>query len=76
MGENKTSLNEMIDSVLQASKAKHPRKDNAATIQYGTAGFRTRYVKKSFKLVLKSLMIKPQPTFSIFIVWINNVTSI
>ena len=57
MGENKTSLNEMIDSVLQASKAKHPRKDNAATIQYGTAGFRTRYVKKSFKLVLKSLMI-------------------
>ena len=54
MGENKTSLNEMIDSVLQASKAKHPRKDNAATIQYGTAGFRTRYVETVFKLALRS----------------------
>ena len=53
MGENKTSLNEMIDSVLQASKAKHPRKDNAATIQYGTAGFRTREEETIFKLVLK-----------------------
>ena len=57
MGENKTSLNEMIDSVLQASKAKHPRKENAATIQYGTAGFRTRYVETIFKLALRSLMI-------------------
>ena len=42
MGEKKTSLNALIESVLKASKAKHPRKDDAATIQYGTAGFRTK----------------------------------
>ena len=42
MGENKTSLNALIESVLKASKAKHPRKENGPTIQYGTAGFRTK----------------------------------
>ena len=67
MGENKTSLNEMIDSVLQASKAKHPRKDNAATIQYGTAGFRTRYVETIMKLVLRSFI------FQFYVLWLNSV---
>ena len=42
MGEKKTSLNALIESVMKESKAKHPRKENAGKIQYGTAGFRTK----------------------------------
>ena len=41
-GENKTTLAALIESVSKASQAKHPRKDGAGTIQYGTAGFRTK----------------------------------
>ena len=41
-GENKTTLGALIESVLKASQAKHPRKDGAGTIQNGTAGFRTK----------------------------------
>ena len=41
-GENKTSLNTLIESVCKVSKAKHPRKDDGGKIQYGTAGFRTK----------------------------------
>ena len=41
-GVNKTTLSALIESVLNASKAKHPRKDDAGRIQYGTAGFRTK----------------------------------
>ena len=41
-GDNKTSLSSLIESVSKASKAKHPRNDDAGRIQYGTAGFRTK----------------------------------
>jgi len=41
-GENLSRLDALIESVLKASQVKHPRKDGAGTIQYGTAGFRTK----------------------------------
>ena len=41
-GENISTLDALIESVLKASQAKHSRKDGAGMIQYGTAGFRTK----------------------------------
>ena len=42
IGEGKNSFNKMMDAVLNASQTKHRRNEDKPTIQYGTAGFRTK----------------------------------
>ena len=41
--EDKKSLKAIAESIQNVSREKHPRKEDDRGIQYGTAGFRTRY---------------------------------